>query len=306
MSRAVETDIQTIFTDAGCEGTLHAVALASGAEVAVRADEPVVMASVFKALVALEFYSQVAEGRLDPGSQVRVDPKNATPGPTGLSLFRSPATVALGDLAYLMMALSDNAATDILASTVGLEQVNGRAAACGCSETVIRSDLRSLLDEVAGELGSSSYRELLEAQSGRAGPDALARSTDQGRLEALAALDPARASRTTARDMTRFLAAVWRDAGAPPAACAALREVMGQQVTRRFEVAVPDGGRLAAKSGGLFGRIRNEIGVVTDRDGQPYAVAVFTRAHRPFAGTAEINAAIGRTARLAVEFLRRA
>jgi beta-lactamase class A len=79
---------------------------------------------------------------------------------------------------------------------------------------------------------------------------------------------------------------------------------MARQVTRRLGPAVLDGGGLAAKSGGLFGRIRNEIGVVTDPDGKAYAVAVFTRAHHPFVRAAFINAEIGRAASAAVAALR--
>ena len=78
---------------------------------------------------------------------------------------------------------------------------------------------------------------------------------------------------------------------------------MGQQVTRRLEAAVPDGGALAAKSGALFGRVRNEVGVITWPDGSRYAVAIFTRAHAPFAGAAGINAQMARAVKLGIEAL---
>lgn len=41
-------------------------------EVAVGADEPVVIASIFKVLLVLEFARQVAAGQLDPRARVRV------------------------------------------------------------------------------------------------------------------------------------------------------------------------------------------------------------------------------------------
>jgi beta-lactamase class A len=104
--------------------------------------------------------------------------------------------------------------------------------------------------------------------------------------------------------MTMLLAAVWSDAAASQDACRQLRAVMHQQVTRRLEGAVPDGGQLAAKSGSLFGRVRNEVGVVTYPDGEHYAVAVFTRAKAPFSGAARINATIGRSAHIAISALR--
>jgi beta-lactamase class A len=292
------------FSDAGCEGMLHVVDLSTGAELGVRPDAPVVMASVFKALVALEFYAQAHAGVLDPTEMIEISPATATPGPVGLSIFEDPVRLSLRDLARLMMNVSDNAATDILTRKVGLEHLNARAAACGCRATVIESDLAAMLDAVAGEMGSASYGELLEAQSGRLGEAARARSTDQAQLAGVAALDPARATRSTARDMTIFLAAVWGDEAAPPEACKALRQLMAQQVTQRLAPAVPDGGGLAAKSGGLFGRVRNEVGVISYPDGAHYAVAVFTRAHRPFIATAAINAQMASGVDAAIQALR--
>ncbi|WP_421932984.1 serine hydrolase [Phenylobacterium sp.] len=298
--------LQAGFAAAGCDGTLHVRDLATGAEVGLEADRPMVPASVFKVLVALEFYARAAEGSIDPAKQTDLRPAVVTPGPTGLSNFQDPVRLSLRDLARQMMTVSDNAATDVLIARVGLDAINARALTCGCRETRIVSDLKAMLDAMAVELEFRTYAELLAAQAGKLGPAAQAGSLDPARLDAVAALDPARGSRTTARDMTTLLASIWADGAALPPACATLREVMGQQVTRRLEPAVPDGGTLAAKSGGLFGRVRNEIGVIGWPDGGRYAVAVFTRAHQPFAGAAAINAEMARAVKLGVEAVRQA
>lgn len=144
-------------------------------------------------------------------------------------------------------------------------------------------------------------RSFSSAQPGQLGPQAQAASVDADRIDACRALDPATASDTTARDATRLLTAVWTD---DSDAGATLRSVMAEQVTRRLGPAVPDGGSLAAKSGALFGRIRNEIGVVTDPDGVRYAVAVFTRAAQPFQRQNEINRAMGNAVKTALDELR--
>ena len=60
---------------------------------------------------------------------------------------------------------------------------------------------------------------------------------------------------------------------------------------------------VAAKSGGLMGIVRNEVGVVTYPNDQQYAVAVFTRSASN-TSAAVVNAGIGRIARLLVENLR--
>jgi beta-lactamase class A len=83
--------------------------------------------------------------------------------------------------------------------------------------------------------------------------------------------------------------------------------MMARQVTRqRLALGFPRHGfQVAAKSGSLLGVIRNEAGVITMPGGHRYAVAVFTRADRPYHNEHEINAAIGTAAARAVEYLRR-
>ncbi len=295
---------EKMFRDVGCAGSLHVRDLGSNADVAVSADEPVVMASTFKAIVALEFFAQAHSGRLDPAAQIEITPATATPGPTGISLYRDPVRLSLCDLAVQMMTVSDNAATDVVTGAVGLQAINAMAAHCGCQSTHIVSDLSTMLGGVASALGFRSYAQLVEAQSGALGEAARMRATDSKIMERLPALDPSRATRSTARDMTTFLAAVWNNTGADSASCADLRRLMENQVTRRLEYAVPDGGRLAAKSGGLFGRVRNEIAVITYPDGTRYAAAIFTRADEAFSGTAGINRQISVIVDEAIRSLR--
>ena len=120
------------------------------------------------------------------------------------------------------------------------------------------------------------------------------------------ALDPQQAIRTTARETAALLRLIWRDEAGPADACAQIRQMMARQATRqRLALGFPRVGvQVAAKSGSLLGVIRNEVGVITMADGHRYAVAVFTRAHRPCLNEHEINAAIATAAAKAVEDLR--
>lgn len=292
-----------IFEEAGCSGSMHAVALGSGAEVAHDPDRPAVSASVVKVPIGLEFYAQADAGALDASASVTIDSSNRTFGATGVSRFQDPATISLRDLAYLMLTISDNAATEVIRSTVGRDAINVRLAGVGCADTVV-VDFRAMLEGVAADLGFADYPELLAAQRGELGEEARLRSTDQDAIDACRALDPSQTNRTTARDSTRLLAAIWADTAASPAACARLRSVMAEQVTRRLGSGVPPGGTLAAKSGALFGRVANEIAVITDPAGDAYAIGVFTRAHVPFRNRSRINAAMARAAAMAIEELR--
>ncbi len=262
------------------------------------------MASVAKVPVGLTFYAQACIGNIDPTERLSLTPASVTPGPFGISRFSDPAVLSLRDLAYLMLTISDNAATDAVTHAVGIDAVNHQLQTLGCTSTVVVSDLATMLDGVAADLGFGNYNELLAAQRGDLGPEARGASTDPARIDRCRALDPAVATRTTARDATRLLAAIWHDAAGPAEACATLRSVMAEQVTRRLGPAVPDGGTLAAKSGGLFGRVRNEIGVVTDPDGTVYAISLLTHAHEPFKHQDDINRVMATTAAAALNELR--
>lgn len=271
-------DPAAVFGAAGCDGSLSVVRLTDGARVEHAADRARVMASVVKVPIALEFYSQVVDGSLDAAQPVTVAPRDATPGPVGISRFHDPVGISLRDLAYLMLTVSDNAATDVVTEAVGIDCVNRRLAAAGCRETVVVESLREMLDGFGADLGFDDYAALLDAQGGGRGEEAQTRATDPQRIEQCRALDPNAASRTTAADATRLLTGVWDDFAGPPEACAMLRSVMAEQVTRRMAPAVAPGGTIAAKSGGLFRRVRNEIGVISDADGTRFAFAVLTLA----------------------------
>ena len=301
---SVQKAIAAGFEQAGCSVAMHVVDLGSGVEIGVQPDAPVVLASVFKVLVALEFYAQADAGVLDPAQFVELEPSTYTAGPTGISSFDDPVRISLRDLCRLMMSVSDNTATDTLLRIVGLDQVNARSRLCGCTSTVVESDLKTLFDGMAVDIGFANYAELFAAQSGALGPSARLASIDVARVDACAALDPTRTSRSTPRDMTRLLSAIWKDTAASPASCANVRAVMAQQVSTRLGRALPDGAAIAAKTGSLSGRVRNEVGVITHADGRAFAAAVFTRAHKSFERVADIEAEMARATALAIAALR--
>ncbi len=300
----IEETIAAGFERAGCSAGLHVVDLASGSEISVLPDASVVMASVFKVLVALEFYAQADAGILDPAQIIELEPSTYTAGPAGISSFEDPVRVSLRDLCRLMMSVSDNTATDVLIGIVGLDRVNARSRLCGCTSTIVESDLKTLFDDMAVDIGFANYAQLLAAQSGALGPSARLESTNAAHIDACAAFDATRTIRSTPRDMTRLLEAIWKDTAAAPASCAKVRAVMAQQVSTRLGRALPDGATIAAKTGSLSGRVRNEIGVITHADGRAFAVSVFTRAHKPFERVASIEAEMATAAASAIAALR--
>ncbi|MEV0662423.1 serine hydrolase [Actinomadura luteofluorescens] len=286
--------INAAFRSAGVTGFLHVVDIDTGRDVAVGADEPVVLASVFKVPLLVAFHRQAAEGVLDPAEQVVLRPDDRTAGPTGVSALLDEVRMSLRDLTCLMITVSDNAAADVVMDRVGLDAVNATAAELGLRDTVIEGNGRDLHESLLADAGAGSVAEVWAL---------LDEPGVQGRLRAL---DPLRTSRSTPRDMTRLLSMIWRDEAAPPAESAAMRRLFGLQVwPHRLSSGFPYDDVVVSGKTGTLPTLRNEVGAVEYPDGARYAVAVFTRSMVPVAVLPEADAVIGAAARIAVESLRR-
>ncbi|NSL42945.1 serine hydrolase [Streptomyces sp. 8P21H-1] len=303
---ATENRIRQVFAEAGARGQLHAapvgactpVAGESGgerdvSEVAVGADDAVVIASIFKILLVLEFARQAVAGQLDPTERVRVGPADRLGG-WGTAGCLDDVELSLRDLAYFAMSVSDNSAADLLLDRVGLDTVRLLAKELGLERTRIVGGPRDLLNAMLAEVGARDEREF--AVRYPALPDE--------RKRRLAVLDPRHTTASTPREITRLLGLVWSDAAGPPEACALVRDLMGKQVFRhRLVSGFPDDVAIAAKTGTLPG-LHMEAGVARYPDGRCYALAVFARTHDLTASRATVDAAIGRAAGIAAAFLR--
>ncbi|MEQ0564315.1 serine hydrolase [Amycolatopsis sp. NEAU-NG30] len=264
--------LEEIFAAAGVRGFLHARRLGSADAIGVDADAPVVLASVVKVPLALEFARQVTAGQLDPTDRVRASAADRLGG-TGSAGFADDAEYSLRDAALLALSVSDNTAADLLFDRVGVENVRSLLAELGLTRTSVLGPPRELL------------RTIIE---------------DTGAGRPLRALDPLRTSSTTPREMTTLLSAMWHDPG-PGAQVLAW---MAAQVSwHRLAAGFPPEVAVAGKTGTMPG-IRNEIGVATYPDGDAYAIAVFTVGGAETLRRPDIDRAIGDAARAAVDQLR--
>src|SRR5262245_58231270 len=114
---------------------VHAVDLRTGKETGSGEDTPVVLASVFKIPVLVELFRRFGDGRLDPATRIDVPVEGRSAGPTGLSVMADPIELSLRDLAYWMMSVSDNAATDLLVNLLGTEAITATLRELGPTAT---------------------------------------------------------------------------------------------------------------------------------------------------------------------------
>ncbi|WP_433762005.1 serine hydrolase [Nocardia sp. CA-135398] len=285
--------MEAIFDKAGVRGWVHARCLDCTGEVGLGADEPVVLASVVKVPLVLEFARQVVAGQLDPTDRVRATAADRLGG-VGTAGCLDDVEFSLRDAAFFALTVSDNTAADLLFDRVGLDNVRSLVRELGLTETRIVGSPRYVVQTMAEDIGASDT-----AEFARRFP-----TLSVSEVLGTRAMDPLRTTASTPRDMTRLLTLLGQDRAGDPAACRWVRELMGQQLNwHRLAAAFPPEVSVWGKTGSLPA-IRNEIGVVTYPGGSRYAVAVFTRADTLAQRLPEVDHAIGEAARSAIHRIR--
>jgi beta-lactamase class A len=176
---------------AGFDGALGVaiVDLASGRELLRLADEVFPAASIIKVAVLAELFRQDQAGagaRLDDAYVV--DAKDLVPDSAMLDGMTPGVTrLTNRDLASFMIAVSDNAATNVLIDRVGLERVNALLEGLGLRQTRLRRKMLDVAAARAGRENTATPRELARffAQLQRA--EFLDRPHLQGVLKTLSA-----------------------------------------------------------------------------------------------------------------------
>jgi beta-lactamase class A len=226
--------------------SLYARHLASGRTVAIDPDVPVNTASVIKLAIMLEAMYQVKEGRVSLDDVLPLRKEDQVSGSGVLLLFRTPAEVKLESAIALMIAQSDNTATNLVLGRVGREEVNRR--------------LRGLGFEL-----TTSIRPIGRPTAGDQSPE----------------LKPFGIGRTTAREMAGILESINRCDVGDQKLCARMVDILQHQFWRNCiphfledadttEVA----SHVANKTGSL-NQVRNDVGIVYTKNG-PIVISAFT------------------------------
>ena len=162
----------------------------------LEAERPFPAASTIKLAILVALFREVDAGRLDLAATRRVEPAAAVPGSGVLAWLRPDLVLPLEDLAYLMVAVSDNTASNLLLDAIGFDCVQSLITDLGLDGTALNrrfigraprpgepenwttaADLATLLaaiaaDTAASPAGCARMRALLALQQDR---DRLAR-----------------------------------------------------------------------------------------------------------------------------------
>lgn len=109
--------------------------LATGTSYEYCADERFPTASVFKVPITIELFRQAEEGRISLDERHRLQGEISSHGTGVLKLMQDEPELTLRDYCRLMIAVSDNMATDLLLEIVGLPSANATMDTLGFPNT---------------------------------------------------------------------------------------------------------------------------------------------------------------------------
>jgi beta-lactamase class A len=290
--------LRQALADGGLHGSFLVRDLDTGEELGIDPDIEFPVSSLVKVPLALATLDRIRRGELDGARQLEVPPgRVTTPGPTGLSRFRHPARVAVDDLLYLSIAISDSGAADALFGLTPPAEVAAYLHRSGVRGITVRHTTEELMDTPAERFGADEAH-LAHALAIDAGT--------AGRGHRVPQLDVSRANAGTARAFVDLLQAVWRQPSAiHPDVAARLRALMATNLLRHRLAPdfASDASVWFSKTGSLL-NLRHEIGVVEHADGQAYAVAALTESRVAASVQPAADALMGQVARRLRDLLR--
>lgn len=216
-----------------------------------RAEEAFPTASLIKFPVLIELYRQAQEGRLDLKSQVTLRDGDKVPGSGILTPhFSDGAKFALVDAARLMIAYSDNTATNLVLDRIGIAATGESMQVLGCPNTRIhskvfrrdttidceRSERYGLGSTTAAEmvrlLGALHRKELVSAEASEAMLAHLKACDDKLKFRRFLPDDAVLAFKTGSVDAVRTAAGILYTPAGPVALCVLTAENEDRRWTR--------------------------------------------------------------------------
>jgi serine-type D-Ala-D-Ala carboxypeptidase (penicillin-binding protein 5/6) len=236
--------------------------LKTGESFAEKANEPMPTASLIKLPIMVEAYRQAAEGQLNLEDKVTFTAEDKTPGSGMLSTQFSPgATFTLRDAIRLMIAYSDNSATNLVLAKTGLAATNAQMEKLELPNTKVHAFVFRPMSSIAPE-----------------------RSRQFG------------LGSTTAGEMIRLVELIHAKQLISPEASGAMLEHLRACQDKRLSKLLPADVKVAHKTGSVAA-VRTDAGLIEAKSG-PIAICVLTRNNKDQRWTEE-NAAEVLTSKIA-------
>lgn len=220
----------------------------SGESIGLREGERFQLASVFKIPVLMTLHKLITLGHISLDDRILFEERMKTYGSGLMTAMKPGLAISVQDLQLLMMARSDNTATDILFELVTPEAVAAALAELGLKDTTIDYDTRAL---ILAYLGLDPARRLTPAELDRLPESVWA---DKGRLEAAKAFDASTHNTSTPRDIAALLEACVKGAFVDRATSDRVLETMKHHTGSELILRYLPGSTEVARKGGSLGR----------------------------------------------------
>ncbi len=136
--------------------------LTSGDKVLIHPDEVFPQASSIKITVLAELYRQAAAGKLKLTDLYTMQSSDLVPDSDIMAGLTPGVTrLTLRDLATMMVAVSDNSATNVLIDRVGMENINATLDGLGLRQTRLRRKMMDLKAATEGRENVATPREMM-------------------------------------------------------------------------------------------------------------------------------------------------
>lgn len=224
--------------------------LTTGESVELRAQEVFSTASVIKVIVMVELFRRAEDGALPLDERMELSDEYRVGGSGLLQELESGLRPTLRDLCTAMIVVSDNVATNMLATRLGIGAINEGAQALGLVHTRLNRliGFKSVQPGQSEELGLSTPAEMLRLFAGLAKGQVVSPEASQEMVGILA--------RQQYRELIPRLLPDEYDA-----------------VTGKSDP------QIAHKTGAING-VRNDVGLLTFADGRQWLIAAFSRGLR--------------------------
>jgi beta-lactamase class A len=221
------------------EGTLHIRAreLRSGNDWAYKSTELVATASTIKLPILMHAAQCVYDGYLSWETSIKLTEADKVGGMGVMQHFKTPHEFTLHDTCYLMTAISDNTATNLVIDQLGVQNINQYIASLGITDTRLNRKAFS--------------------------PD-----TEASRIYGL--------GQTTASDMFQLLMEIYSPTRLQESVVSDLKWMLSRQTDQvSIPRVLPHGWLYAGKTGRVMD-VRGDVGYVKAPDGREWVLSMFS------------------------------
>lgn len=160
LRQKIEKQLSDIIGDSPAITGLVAVDLKNGKMLSFNADVAFPQASAIKIPILMEVYKQAHQEKFKLSDVRPVKPANVVGGAGIIKDLVDPAPFSIKNLCILMIALSDNTATNSLIDLVGISNINASLQSLGLNEILVQ---RNMVNAAASGRGDENISTPAEA-----------------------------------------------------------------------------------------------------------------------------------------------